>query len=171
MGRLTMITGGARSGKSTHALVRASTYAGPRAYVATAEALDEEMRARINAHKAERGGGWETFEEPLNLADLLHDIGGTHDVILIDCLTLWLSNVMLKGLDPAGEAEALVEALSSAEADVFVVTNEVGMGIVPENDLARAFRDHAGTLNRKVAEAADEVVLTVAGIPLWLKPQ
>jgi adenosylcobinamide kinase/adenosylcobinamide-phosphate guanylyltransferase len=173
MGRLIFITGGARSGKSSFALDAASKSGGMRAYVATAQALDEEMRTRIEDHRRERGDGWDTFEEPNGLADAVRRLKGRYGVLLIDCLTLWLSNVMLSGMDVEEEGDALLGALGEARAamDIYVVSNEVGMGIVPDNEAARRFRDLAGALNRKVAGAADEVYLTVAGIPVRIKPE
>lgn len=163
-----LITGGARSGKSLHAEARARALPGRPVYIATAEAGDAEMAARIAVHRARRDAGWENVEAPLDLVAALDatDAGGAR---LVDCLTLWLSNLMLAGRDWRQEAEALAAALGRQASPVILVTNEVGMGIVPENALARAFRDAAGSLNQRIAAAADEVVLVVAGQPLKVK--
>jgi adenosylcobinamide kinase/adenosylcobinamide-phosphate guanylyltransferase len=172
MGRRVLVTGGARSGKSAHALALGARAAGPRAFVATLEPLDDEMRARAEAHRMERGAGWETVLEPLDLAGRIGGLAGTHAVVVVDCLTLWLSNVMLAGRDPEAETGRLVravEAMGGGGADLLMVTNEVGMGIVPENELARRFRDNAGALNRRLAAVADEVILMVAGLPVSVK--
>jgi adenosylcobinamide kinase/adenosylcobinamide-phosphate guanylyltransferase len=171
MGKLTFITGGARSGKSSFALKEASSQAGKRAFVATLEPRDEELRKRVERHRAERGAEWNTFEEPLELADLLKRLNSEYDVVLIDCLTLWLSNVMHTERDVEKEISKLTTSIKRVKKSVrlFVVSNEVGMGIVPENALARAFRDHAGTLNQRVASIADEVCLMASGIPVKIK--
>ncbi len=176
MGELTFILGGARSGKSSFALAEASKAAGgkmKKAFIATMEPGDDELRARISAHRMERGPEWETFEEPLRLPALLDRISGRFDVILLDCLTLWLSNLMLSnGGGSVGDAPGeLAEALkrASGSCPVFTVSNEVGMGIVPDTGLGRAFRDEAGRLNRLVAAAADRVFLVVAGLPQRIK--
>lgn len=170
MKKLVFITGGARSGKSGFALREASNHPGKKAFLATAEASDEEMRERIERHRRDRGEGWKTYEERLGIAGVLRRIDGEYPVIVIDCLTLWLSNVMESGLDSEVEIENLVSSLSNLRSStVYVVSNEVGMGIVPVNELARRFRDEAGMLNRKVAALADEVCLMVAGIPVKIK--
>jgi adenosylcobinamide kinase/adenosylcobinamide-phosphate guanylyltransferase len=167
--RLTLVLGGARSGKSRHAeaLVEAAAPAG--LYIATAEPLDDEMRARIDHHRARRGPRWTTIEEPLALASLLAAEARPTRPILVDCLTLWLANLMQAGRDPGAERETLVATLPNLRGPVVMVANEVGLGIVPENALARAFRDHAGRLNREIAAAADRVVFIAAGLPLVLK--
>jgi len=170
MGRIILITGGARSGKTAFALRGAMEHEAPRLYIATAEALDTEMNERINAHKRERRElGFDTIEEPLDVAASLKGSGDKYGSVLLDCLTLWLSNVMAKGLEPEDEGRRLVEALKSTGAPVYVVTNEVGLGIVPGNELARAFRDNAGRLNAMVAAEADEAWLMVSGLPLRIK--
>lgn len=163
-----LITGGARSGKSLHAEARARALPGRPIYIATAEAGDAEMATRIAAHRIRRDAAWENVEAPLDLVAALDatDAGGAR---LVDCLTLWLSNLMLAGRDWRHEAEALVAALARQASPVILVTNEVGMGIVPDNGLARAFRDAAGSLNQQIAAVADEVVLVVAGQPLKVK--
>lgn len=141
----------------------------PWVYVATGEARDEEMRARIGAHRHRRGGNWRTIEAPLDLAGTLARLAGSPPAVLIDCLTLWLSNVMLAERDIADESERLIGALGEARCPVVAVSNEVGLGIVPETPLGRAFRDAQGILNQRVAAAAERVILMTAGIPLTLK--
>lgn len=165
---ITLITGGARSGKSRLAEARARELPGRPVYIATAEPGDAEMAARIARHRAGRGPGWDLVEAPLDLCAALAATEG-RGARLVDCLTLWLSNLMLAGRDWAPEAARLTAALAAARAPVVLVTNEVGGGIVPENALARAFRDAAGLLNQQVAAAADEVILAVAGLPLRVK--
>lgn len=163
-----LITGGARSGKSTRAEARIRAFAGRPVYIATAESLDDEMRERIAKHRARRGSEWLERETPLELvAALLETDGG--GARLVDCLTLWLSNLMHAGRDWEKEAQLLVEALSRQKSPVVLVTNEVGLGIVPDNALARRFRDAAGILNQMVAQAADEVEFVVAGLPMRVK--
>ncbi|MFA6055505.1 MAG: bifunctional adenosylcobinamide kinase/adenosylcobinamide-phosphate guanylyltransferase [Thermodesulfovibrionales bacterium] len=169
MKKITFITGGAKSGKSSFALKQASSIAGKKAYIATAEALDEEMRKRIEDHRKQRGKEWDTFEEPLMIAEVIKKIGGQYDTLVLDCLTLWLSNVMHANLNTEAEIERLISSLLSHQTSVFIVSNEVGMGIVPENEMARKFRDMTGMLNQKLAGAADEVYIVVAGIPLRIK--
>ena len=136
-------------------------------YVATAEALDDEMRARIAAHRAQRGGGWRTVETPLDLPGALQGAGRAP--VLVDCLTLWLSNLMLGGHEQSAACIALEAALDARAAPTVLVSNEVGLGIVPEHALARAFRDEAGRLHQRMAARADAVVLMVAGLPLVVK--
>jgi len=168
MGAIILVTGGARSGKSRHAEARVRALPGPPVYIATAQAVDEEMRARIDHHIAQRGPGWETIEEPLDLAGALSRSDGAGPR-LVDCLTIWLSNVMLDGRDWQTEAAEVIAALAGQDSPVVLVSNEVGMGIVPENALARAFRDAQGWLNQRIAAVADEVEFVVAGLPLRLK--
>jgi len=170
MGKMVFVTGGARSGKSSFALSEALKIAGKKAFIATAEETDEEMKDRINRHRQDRGNGWKTFEEPVAIARLVKGIDGRYPVIVIDCLTLWLANLMMSGLDPEKETGRLVAALRALKKSrVFIVSNEVGMGIVPENELARRFRDMAGRLNQRVAEVSDEVYVTFSGIPVKIK--
>ena len=163
-----LITGGARSGKSTRAEARACAFAGRPVYIATAEALDAEMRERIAKHRARRGQAWVERETPLELVAALveTDGGGAR---LVDCLTLWLSNLMHAGRDWSSEASALADALGRQQSPVVLVTNEVGLGIVPVNALARQFRDAAGLLNQTIARVADEVEFVVAGLPMRVK--
>jgi adenosylcobinamide kinase / adenosylcobinamide-phosphate guanylyltransferase len=169
--RIIFITGGARSGKSRYAEQRAADFGGRKVYVATAEAKDEEMAQRIAAHKQRRGDAWQTVEEPLQLARTLLAQRGGADCALVDCLTLWLSNVLLQ--HPADFAaqrvDELMEALPALDFHLILVANEVGWGIVPDNALARRFRDLAGWTHQRLAAAADEVVLTVAGVPMIVK--
>lgn len=160
---LTLILGGARSGKSTHALSLAK---GRVLFVATAEALDDEMAARIAAHKAERPAEWDTVEEPRDIARSLRSRVNGYDSVIIDCLTLWVSNVMT-----ADQVSPLLDAYRAGRADWVVISNEVGLGIVPDNPLARRYRDLLGVVNRQVAEAADRVTLMVAGIPVRIKDE
>jgi adenosylcobinamide kinase/adenosylcobinamide-phosphate guanylyltransferase len=170
--KLIFITGGARSGKSAFAEELAQGLIGKRAYIATAQALDAEMAAKIEKHRKDRGAAWDTFEEPLAVDELLVKLGRTHEIVLLDCLTLWLSNVMahVQG-DGAvvARAEELVKAVKAFGGTCIVVSNEVGLGIVPDNPLARQFRDFAGMLNQKVARVADDVYFTAAGIPMKIK--
>jgi adenosylcobinamide kinase/adenosylcobinamide-phosphate guanylyltransferase len=168
-GRITFILGGSRSGKSSFALDCASKLPGSKAFIATAQAFDEEMKERIERHKKERSVDWKTFEEPTALPQILSRISEDHDVIIVDCLTLWLSNLIMNDTAVDADIESLLSAAATCPSCIFIVSNEVGMGIVPENALARRFRDLAGTLNRRVAEIANEVYLVAAGIPLKIK--
>jgi len=167
--RLTLVLGGARSGKSRHAEALVMAAATEALLIATAEPGDEEMRQRIAAHRARRDPRWQVIEEPLALAPRLCAEARPERVVLVDCLTLWLSNVMLAGQDAAAAIAALVAALPTSAGPVVMVANEVGLGIVPDNPLARAFRDHAGRLNSAIAAAADRVYFLAAGLPLILK--
>lgn len=163
-----LITGGARSGKSTRAETRAKAFSGRPVYVATAEARDAEMEARIARHRARRGTDWIEREVPLDLVPALvaTDGGGAR---LVDCLTLWLSNLMHAERDWESEVKELASALPRLKSPVVLVTNEVGLGIVPDNALARSFRDAAGIMNQMIADVADEVEFVVAGLPMKLK--
>jgi adenosylcobinamide kinase/adenosylcobinamide-phosphate guanylyltransferase len=165
-----LVLGGARSGKSRYAESLVERQPGPCIYLATAEAKDAEMAERIAYHRQRRGGRWETLEEPLELASALSRAARPDGAVLVDCLTLWLSNLLGAGRDPAAETEALVAALPRFAGPVVFVTNEVGLGIVPENALARAFIDHAGRLHQSIAGAAQSVVFMAAGLRLQLKP-
>ena len=168
--RITLVLGGARSGKSAHAEALLGDHAGTRLYIATAEARDAEMAARIAAHRARRGAAWRTVEAPLALVRTLEAESRAGHALLVDCLTLWLSNLMGAGRDIAAECERLSACLGRLEGRTVLVANEVGLGIVPENAAARAFRDHAGRLNQAVAAVAERVVFVAAGLPLTLKP-
>jgi adenosylcobinamide kinase/adenosylcobinamide-phosphate guanylyltransferase len=167
--RLTLVLGGARSGKSRHAESLIEAAADEALYLATAEPLDDEMRARIAAHRARRGPRWTTLEEPLALAATLAARARPLRPVLIDCLTLWLSNLVHAGRDVASEIDDLLATLPQIAGPAVFVANEVGLGIVPENKLARDFRDHAGHLNRELAAHCDRVVFVAAGLPLALK--
>jgi adenosylcobinamide kinase / adenosylcobinamide-phosphate guanylyltransferase len=163
-----LITGGARSGKSKRAEGRVCAFSGRPIYIATAEALDDEMRERIERHRARRGTDWIERETPLELVASL-DLTDGAGARLVDCLTLWLSNLMHAGRDWSIEASKLAEALGRQQSPVVLVTNEVGLGIVPDNALARQFRDAAGNLNQIIARVADEVEFVVAGLPMRVK--
>ena len=165
--RLTLILGGARSGKSRYAEGLITALPGPWIYVATAEARDSEMAERIAAHRARRGTGWTTIEAPRDLAGALAAHGKTP--VLVDCLTLWLSNVLLADADVDAEIAQLEGALARRAAPIVLVANEVGFGIVPDNALGRRFRDLQGLLNQRIAARADRVILVVAGLPLTMK--
>ena len=165
-----LVLGGARSGKSSYAEALLSAYDGVRIYIATAEAQDAEMAARIAKHRARRGSDWHTVEQPLNLVAALEAHCRPTGAVLVDCLTLWLSNLMVASRDIAAETAGLTDALVRLPGRAVLVSNAVGLGIVPDNKMARDFRDHAGRLNQAVAEVADEAVFVVAGLPLRLKP-
>jgi adenosylcobinamide kinase / adenosylcobinamide-phosphate guanylyltransferase len=166
--RRILVLGGARSGKSRYAEGLADAIAGDRLYIATAQAGDEEMAARIAAHRQRRGGNWTTLEAPIDLAEALE--AADAPFVLIDCITLWISNLLLADIAIAPRVAALAGALEARQGTVAVVSNEVGLGIVPDNALARRFRDEAGLANQRLAQACDEVVLLTAGLPLKLKP-
>jgi adenosylcobinamide kinase / adenosylcobinamide-phosphate guanylyltransferase len=161
-----LVLGGARSGKSRFA---ESLAAGEKHYVATAQAFDDEMAARIAAHRDQRGGGWVTHEVVTDLPEVLRRIMADDHFVLVDCLTLWLSNVMLAEQDWRGALDQLLATLRKARGTVALVSNEVGMGLVPETPLGRAFRDAQGIVNQRVADVADSVVFVAAGLPLVLK--
>ena len=165
--RLTFVLGGARSGKSRYAESLFAALPPPCVYLATAQPGDDEMAARIAAHRARRGAGWRTIEAPENLRGALAACGNAP--ALLDCLTLWLSNLLLGEADIEAEIKGLEAALAAAAAPVVVVANEVGCGIVPEFPLGRKFRDLQGALNQRIAARADRVVLMVAGVPLVIK--
>ena len=171
--QIILITGGARSGKSKYAEQRASELGERRLYVATAEAKDQEMAQRIVEHRQRRGNRWVTVEEPVDLAAALAARHGQTDCALVDCLTLWFSNLLIgyDGKYAENKVEELVTILPRLDFHVVLVTNEVGWGIVPDNALARQFRDLAGWANQRIAAIADEVVLTVAGIPMIVKKE
>ena len=166
-GEIVLFVGGARSGKSRIAQARAEALPGELVYVATGEALDAEMAERIAKHRADRGARWRTVEVPLDLPEAIRREDGR--VLLVDCLTLWLSNLLLGEHDIAAATERLLTALDAATGTVLLVSNEVGMGIVPENALARRFRDEAGRLNQSVATVATEVSLVAAGLAIRMK--
>ena len=168
--RSALVLGGARSGKSAYAQRLAEAAASERLYLATAEAGDAEMAARIARHRADRGEGWTTLEEPLALAEALAAEARPGRALMVDCLTLWLSNLMLAGREVEGEIARLAAAIGALRGPVVLVSNEVGLGVVPDNALARAFRDAQGRLNREIAHACEAVVLVAAGLPTLIKP-
>jgi adenosylcobinamide kinase/adenosylcobinamide-phosphate guanylyltransferase len=171
--QIILITGGARSGKSRYAESRANALGQRRLYVATAEPRDEEMARRITEHKERRGNGWITIEEPLEVSSVLLRQRNRIDCGLVDCLTVWLSNVMLRHGEPCAvqKVSELIRTLPALDFPVALVTNEVGSGIVPDNALARQFRDLAGWANQSIAQCASEVVLMVAGIAMVVKKE
>jgi adenosylcobinamide kinase/adenosylcobinamide-phosphate guanylyltransferase len=165
---LTFLLGGARSGKSAHAERLVTATPAPWTYIATAQGHDDEMSERIALHRSRRAEGWQTVDAPLDLVDAIAGVPNGLP-LLVDCLTLWLSNHMLAGHDVEAESEKLAETLAKPRGNWFVVANEVGLGIVPDNALARKFRDAAGRLNQKIAAKADRVLFMVAGLPLQVK--
>ncbi len=167
--RSTLFIGGARSGKSRLAQREAEATGGELVFIATAQAFDDEMRDRIARHRSDRDSRWRTVESPLDLPAAIARECGPGRTLLVDCLTLWASNVMLAELDADAAGAALAAAIASSAGAIILVTNEVGWGIVPDNALARQFRDVAGRLNQQVAAAVDDVRLVVAGIALPLK--
>jgi adenosylcobinamide kinase/adenosylcobinamide-phosphate guanylyltransferase len=173
MGKLIFVTGGARSGKSRYAQRLAEACPGPLLYVATADIGDAEMAERVRRHRGDRGERWSTLEEPLALTDRLPAAAVGKGAVLLDCVTLWLSNLFFHHQEDVGrvlaEIERFLAAVPALEAPLFLVSNEVGGGIVPENHLARHFRDLAGEANQRLAAVADEAWLVVAGLPLQLK--
>ncbi|MCJ9672313.1 MULTISPECIES: bifunctional adenosylcobinamide kinase/adenosylcobinamide-phosphate guanylyltransferase [unclassified Neorhizobium] len=168
-GHVTLVLGGARSGKSGFSERLAQESGLERHYVATGRAYDNEMRERIARHRVDRGDGWTTHEVPLDLVERLTDIDAPGRVILVDCLTLWLTNLMMDERDIDTAAAAFVRQFESLSAKLIVVSNEVGLGIVPDNRMAREFRDHAGRLHQRIAASADEVFFVAAGLPLRMK--
>ncbi|MEO0619099.1 MAG: bifunctional adenosylcobinamide kinase/adenosylcobinamide-phosphate guanylyltransferase [Pseudomonadota bacterium] len=170
-GNVTLVIGGARSGKSRFAERLAGKSGRAVTYVATAEAWDDEMRERIAAHRADRPAHWDTVEAPTDLPAALCAHAGEGQTILVDCLTLWLTNVMLGDHDLDAACDALCHTFDRLDGEIILVSNEVGQGIVPDNAMARCFRDAQGRLNQTVAARADRVFLISAGLPLQLKPQ
>ena len=164
-----LITGGARSGKSSFAEKLTLSFGKPVIYIATAQGFDEEMEKRIVIHQQRRGDVWRTINEPLAISNILISSDG-QGACLVDCLTLWLSNLIFAEEDLPKAASSLIDSITARHDPVILVTNEVGGGIVPENALARRFRDEAGHLNQIVAEAVDEVYTCISGIPVKLKP-
>lgn len=164
-----LVLGGARSGKSRFAEDRLEDARLPKLYLATATAGDAEMAERIAHHRASRGTGWRVVEEPLDLVEALQRHATSDVAVLVDCLTLWLSNLMHAGRDPHHEAERLVDWLRVAPGPLVLVSNEVGLGLVPDTPLGRRFRDAQGRLNQQLAAVVAEVVFVAAGLPLWLK--
>ncbi len=169
---ITFVLGGARSGKSTYALRCAKAFGNNIAYVATAGALDDEMKKRISLHKRHRPGTWKTFEEQIHVADVIQGFDRRTDGIIIDCITMLVSNMLLRGMKEKKimqEIDRICRHLTQGKASAVIVSNEVGFGIVPDNKLARDFRDIAGRVNQRIAQYADNVHLICAGIPIKLK--
>jgi adenosylcobinamide kinase/adenosylcobinamide-phosphate guanylyltransferase len=166
---LLFVIGGARSGKSRYAQRRVETLGMRLAYVATGQALDSEMADRIARHRADRGQGWDTIEAPVDLAPAIGRASGRYDAILVDCLTLWLSNLMGADIAIDRAVDELSRAMATCASSLSVIANEVGLGIVPDNALARRFGDEAGRLNQRIAKIADEVVFVATGLPCRLK--
>lgn len=167
-----LMTGGSKSGKSNYALLKAADFKN-RAFIATAEAFDDEMKDRIQKHQVERSSEYTTYEEPIEVISCLEKIGEQHDVIILDCVTVWIGN-LLHQFD--GDTEkinqyynALLDVSDKITSELIIVTNEVGMGIVPDNPLSRKFRDLAGMLNQKLAKVAKEAYLLVSGVPIKIK--
>ena len=171
--RLIFVTGGTRSGKSNFAQELAHSLKGRTVFIATAEALDEEMGKRIAIHQRERPSGWDTVEEPRLLGQAVQKCAGTYDILLIDCLTLWISNLLTNhSLDEDEinrEVQSLIESCKTESSTVIIVSNEVGMGIVPVDKLTRLYRDIVGRANQEIASEADEVYLVVSGISMKIK--
>ncbi|KJS87892.1 MAG: hypothetical protein JM58_02705 [Peptococcaceae bacterium BICA1-8] len=182
---IALVIGGARSGKSSYGEKLAASISENVAYIATAQSLDEEMQARISLHRSRRPDEWTTYEVPLNISKVVQDIKDKHDVFLLDCLTLLISNILLKDLNIDNitteiqtmkedlitrEIKKLIYCFKNYNKHLIVITNEVGLGLVPSNALSRLYRDIAGRTNQLLAEEADSVILTLAGIPLQIKP-
>lgn len=165
---VTLVLGGARSGKSRYAELAIMASPPPWFYIATAETFDDEMTARIAEHRLRRGRDWQTIEAPLDLAGAIATIPAS-SAVLVDCLTIWLSNLMFKEHNIDVEIERLLATMTARKAPLFLVTNEVGFGIVPDNAQARRFRDLQGRLNQRIAAQSDRVVLVVAGLPMFVK--
>lgn len=163
-----LILGGARSGKSARGLALASAYR-DKIFIATAQAHDEEMAQRIARHQTERGLDWDLLECPLDLTDALAGLDDPTRVILVDCVTLWLSNLMFKDRDVEAELTRLCQSLPQRQSPIIFISNEVGLGLVPETPLGRAFRDHQGRANQALAQVCDHVEFIAAGLPLVLK--
>jgi adenosylcobinamide kinase/adenosylcobinamide-phosphate guanylyltransferase len=164
----TLVLGGARSGKSAYA-ERLTRGFRSRVYVATAEALDDEMAARIRRHRKRRGRGWRTVEEPLDIAAVIREHAAPGRPLVVDCLTLWLSNLIGRERDAEGEIRRLIETLAASGGPVVLVSNELGLGVVPADGLARAFVDAHGRMNQRLAKTARRVVFLAAGVPVVLK--
>ena len=167
-----LVTGGCRSGKSRFALAYANKRFRNKVFLATAKAFDDEMEKRISAHKEARGPEWTTIEEPTELAKVVTSLETDYEIVLIDCMTLWLSNLLMGGKDESeifSRVDAFIETIQKVPQSILMVSNEVGYGIVPENKIARQFRDIMGTVNQRLAAGSDVVVWTVAGIPQIIK--
>ena len=172
MGKLILFTGGCRSGKSRIGLAYADKKYSRKIFLATSEALDDEMKKRIKCHRKKRGRDWQTAEEPTDLNKVFEKFGANAQVILIDCVTLWLSNLLMKKWSAEKifkYVDEILKKIKCLPSDVIFITNEVGSGIVPDNKLARDFRDITGTVNQKIAAYADAVIFMVSGIPVCIK--
>jgi adenosylcobinamide kinase/adenosylcobinamide-phosphate guanylyltransferase len=170
--KMIFITGGCRSGKSRFALDYANQHFSKKLYLATCEALDEEMMERIEHHKKMRGPEWQAFEEPLEIVNKIRQYGNGVEVILLDCMTLWLSNLLMRrrdDLEIMDEVSRFIDTIKQIPVSFIVVSNEVGMGIVPADPLSRRFRDLSGLANQKIVEAVETVIFMVSGIPFFLK--
>jgi len=170
--QMILITGGCRSGKSRFALDYANQYFSKKIYLATCEALDEEMTQRIDHHKKMRGVEWRTIEEPIEIVNTIKQYGDEADVILLDCVTLWLSNLLMRRRDDREimeEINRFTDTIHQKQTSLVLVSNEVGLGIVPIDPLGRRFRDLSGMANQKIAETVNKVILMVSGIPIFLK--
>ncbi len=167
MGRVTFITGGAKSAKSIFALKLALQYKKPRVFIATALAFDDEMKKRIDKHKKERMGEFDTIEEPIKLSNAIGSVSDSVSICVVDCVTVWINNILY--YKKAEEVDLFIELLKNPPCDIIVVSNEVGMGIVPDNELSRRYRDLLGVTNRKIAKIADNVILMISGIPVYIK--
>ena len=171
--KIILVTGGVRSGKSNYAIQRAEAVMGERIYLATAKAIDDEMRAKISRHKQDRGSFFQTIEEPVYIAKAMDDLQSVPVVLVIDCLTVWINNLMHLFNDDekkiSAQQDLFVETLRSLESHVIIVTNEVGMGIVPDNRLSREYANKLGFFNQRIAQLSNELILMVSGIPQWIK--
>lgn len=170
--KIVLITGGCRSGKSRFALDYANQHFTKKLYLATSEALDEEMAQRIAHHKKTRSPEWQTIEEPVEVVNKIRQYSDKTDVILLDCITLWLSNLLMRQMDDAEilkEISGLIDTMQEKQTSFILVSNEVGLGIVPADPLSRRFRDLSGMANQRIAEAADTAIFMVSGIPIFLK--
>lgn len=170
MSGLTLVLGGVRSGKSRFAEDLAAATGLEKIYIATAEAFDDGLKARIAAHQARRGDDWTTFDVPVDLPETLSAQSSSDKVVLVECLTLWLTNLLVKEIEPDDAIHDLLVAVKARRGPVILVSNEVGLGVMPMNSLARRFADLAGSLHQDLAACADKVVLVAAGLPMTLKP-
>jgi adenosylcobinamide kinase/adenosylcobinamide-phosphate guanylyltransferase len=168
-GRTHLVLGGARSGKTAYGLKLASNSGLEKCMVATAEAFDPEMKQRIALHRAERDETWRVWEEPIDLTAVLDEIARPDRIVVVDCLTIWLSNLLLKEMDHASEVARLAAWVREKPFPLVLISNELGMGLVPETSLGRAFRDSHGRMNQTLAAACDQVTFVAAGLPLVLK--
>ncbi|MEZ5691932.1 MAG: bifunctional adenosylcobinamide kinase/adenosylcobinamide-phosphate guanylyltransferase [Rickettsiales bacterium] len=169
MPKITFIIGGARSGKSWHAEQIAISRGKKKIYIATAEPIDEEIKNRILLHQKRRGSEWITTESPIELPKQVENLSNSDNLLLIDCLTLWINNLLYNNKNVTRYTNNLIESLKKTQSDVIIVSNEVGIGITPDNQIARQFRDYAGILHQQIAEISNSVILMVAGIPMVIK--